>query len=193
LRRYEKNGLDWVESRMVTAAIEAGVEGASVLEIGGGIGKLQAEVLLAGADRGEVVELVAAFEPYAEELARRTGIGDRTSFRLADLLEAPEGAEQADVVLLNRVVCCSPEGVALAGVAAGLTRRTLAMSFPRDLLVVRVAVAAQNLAFRILGRAFRAFVHSPRELVAAATEVGLRHVETGRRGVWEYAVFERAD
>jgi magnesium-protoporphyrin O-methyltransferase len=108
---------------MLSAATSAGVDGASVLEIGGGIGKLQAEVLLAGAGRGEVVELVGAFGPYAEELARHKGIADRTSFRVIDLLEAPEEVAAADVVLLNRVVCCSPDGVALTGVAARLTRR----------------------------------------------------------------------
>jgi len=193
LRRYEKNGLDRIERRMVSAATAAGVAGASVLEIGGGIGKLQAEVLLAGAESGEVVELVGAFEPYAEELARRKGIVDRTRFRVVDLLEAPGEVAEADVVLLNRVVCCSPDGVELTGVAAQLARRTLALSFPRDLAVVRVAVGIQNLAFRLLGRAFRVFVHSPHELVAAATVAGLRLEETGRRGLWEYAVLERAE
>ncbi len=178
---------------MVSAATAAGVEGASVLEIGGGIGKLQAEVILAGAVRGEVVELVAAFEPYADELARRKGIADRTSFRVVDLLEAPEEAEEADLVLLNRVVCCSPDGVVLAGIAAGLTRRRLAMSFPRDLALVRVAVAAQNLVFRVLGKAFRAFVHSPRRARrrgdrgrapargdGPSGDVGVRRPRTGR-------------
>jgi magnesium-protoporphyrin O-methyltransferase len=178
---------------MVSAATAAGIDGVSVLEIGGGIGKLQAEVLLAGAARGEVVELVGAFAPYAEELARRKGIVDRTSFRVVDLLEAPWEVAEADLVLLNRVVCCSPDGVALTGVAARLTRRTMALSFPRDLVVIKVAVGIQNLVFRLLGRAFRVFVHSPRELVAAATGAGLRLEETGRRGLWEYVVFERAE
>jgi magnesium-protoporphyrin O-methyltransferase len=193
LRRYERHGLDRIERKMVSAATAGGVDGVSVLEIGGGIGKLQAEVLLAGAARGEVVELVGAFRPYAAELARRKELVDRTSFRLIDLLEAPEEVAEADLVFLNRVVCCSPDGVALTGVAARLTRRTLALSFPRDLAVVRVAFRIQNLAYRLLGRAFRVFVHPPRELVAAATEAGLRLEETGRRGVWEYVVLERSE
>jgi magnesium-protoporphyrin O-methyltransferase len=193
LRRYEERGLDRIERRMVSAATEGGVDGVSVLEIGGGIGKLQAEALLAGAARGEVVELVEAFGPYAAELARRKGIAGRTSFRVVDLLEAPEEVAEADLVFLNRVVCCSPDGVALTGVAARLTRRTLALSFPRDLAVVRMAVGIQNLAFRLLGRAFRVFVHPPGDLVAAATEAGLRLGETGRRGAWEYVVLERAE
>ena len=105
---------------MVAIASEPGVEGARILEIGGGLGALQAELLDAGAARGEVVELVVAYEPYARELARERGLEERTSFRVVDVLEEPEAVEPADVVLLNRVVCCSPDGVELARRSAAL-------------------------------------------------------------------------
>jgi magnesium-protoporphyrin O-methyltransferase len=177
---------------MVAAASRPGLDGARALEIGGGIGTLQAELVLAGAERGEVVELVAAYEPYARELARSRGLEERTTFRVADLVDDPDGAEPADVVLLNRVVCCTPDGLVLTGVAARLTRRTLALSFPRDRRAVHVASAVQNAFFRLLGRAFRVFVHEPSAIVAAAEAEGLRLVESGQGAVWEYAVLERA-
>jgi magnesium-protoporphyrin O-methyltransferase len=168
------------------------VEGERVLEIGGGIVKLQAELLLAGAEHGEVVELVATFEPYAVELARSRGLEERTSFRVADLLEDEDATEPADVVLLNRVVCCTPDGLELTGVAARLTRRRLALSFPRDRRALRAAVALQNAFFRVVGRAFRVFLHDPAALVAAGEAQGLRRVESGRGAIWEYIVLERA-
>ena len=84
----------------------------------------------------------------ARELARERGIEERTSFRVADVLESPESVEEADVVLLNRVVCCSPDGIALAGRAAGLTRRTLVLSFPRDVLWVRAGLRLVNIGMR---------------------------------------------
>ena len=81
-----------------------------MLEIGGGIGRIQAELLATGADQGEVVELVGAYEPYARELARDIGLEARTSFRIVDILDEPDAVEPADIVVLNRVVCCSPDG-----------------------------------------------------------------------------------
>jgi magnesium-protoporphyrin O-methyltransferase len=177
---------------MVEAAARPGVEGARVLEIGGGIGKLQTELLLAGAEQGEVVELVASFEPYAVELARSRGLEGRTSFRVADLLEDEAATEPADVVLLNRVVCCTPEGLELTGVAARLTRRRLALSYPRDRRALRAAVALQNAFFGLVGRAFRVFVHDPAAIVAAGEAHGLRRVESGHGAIWEYVVLERA-
>jgi magnesium-protoporphyrin O-methyltransferase len=191
LKRYRRKGLDEIEREMVDAAARPGLDGARVLEIGGGIGKLQAELLLAGAERGEVVELVAAFEPYAAELARSRGLEERTSFRVADLLDDPAATEPADVVLLNRVICCTPDGLELTGVAARLTRRRLALSFPRDRRAIRAAVALQNAFFRVVGRAFRVFVHEPAAIVAAGEAHGLRRVESGRGALWEYVVLER--
>jgi hypothetical protein len=192
LKRYRTKGLDELESRMVAAASAEGVEGARVLEIGGGIGALQAELLLAGAETGEVVELVTSYGPYARELARDTGLAQRTSFRVVDILDEPEVVDPADVVVMNRVVCCSPDGVALTREAAGHTRRVLVLSFPRDVGWMRAAARVANLGFKVLGWSFRMFVHRRAALVAAAEAEGLRLEVSDHNVVWEFAALRRA-
>jgi hypothetical protein len=177
---------------MVESALAEGVDGARVLEIGGGIGAIQVELLQAGAERGEVVELVPAFEPFARELAREAGLEVRTSFRVADVLDDPAAIEAADVVVLNRVVCCSPDGVALTAHAASLARRTLVLSFPRDVLWIRVGARTANGGLRLLGRSYRVFIHAREALIAAAEAEGLRLSDSGRRGGWEFAALNRA-
>src|SRR5262245_55322133 len=52
LERYRSKGLDELERRIVASAEESGVQGARVLEIGGGIGTIQTELLEAGAALG---------------------------------------------------------------------------------------------------------------------------------------------
>lgn len=176
---------------MAEAAADGGLDGARVLEIGGGIGAIQAELLGSGAAHGEVVELIAEYGPYAEELARERGIAERTSFRVVDVLEEPDAIEPAEVVLLNRVVCCSPDGVRLTAVAARLTRRTLVLSYPREALWVRGALALVNAGLRLLGRSFRVFLHPPAALASAAEAEGLRRTGGERGAVWELAAFRR--
>jgi len=176
---------------MIAAASAGGLDGARVLEIGGGIGTLQSELLGAGAAHGEIVELVAAWEPYARELARERGIAERTSFRVADVLESPESIEDADVVLLNRVVCCSPDGIALAGRAAQLARRTLVLSFPRVVFWIRAGLRLVNVGMRVTGRSFRVFLHPPADLVRSAEAAGLTLVESGHRRMWAFAALRR--
>ncbi|HET7744334.1 MAG TPA: methyltransferase domain-containing protein [Gaiellaceae bacterium] len=191
LNRYRSRGLDRLDRAVLAAASAGGVEGSEVLEIGGGIGAIQSELLDSGARRGEIVELVSSWEPYAIELARERGHGDSTTFRIADVLEEPETVEQADVVVLNRVVCCSPDGVELARSAARLTRRTLVLSYPRNAFWLRAGAWVMNGAFRALGRSYRLFLHPRSALVAAAGAEGLILEDEGRTFVWEYIGFRR--
>jgi magnesium-protoporphyrin O-methyltransferase len=191
LARFRKDGLDRIERQMIDSAISAGLGDGRVLEIGGGIGKLQAELLTAGAVSGEVVELVSAYEPYALELARELELEDRTTYVVADILDQPESVDPADLVLMNRVVCCSADGVELTAAAARLTRRTLVLSYPRDVWWVRLGIRAINAAQRVIRRSFRAFVHPPSALLAAAQAEGLTLVASGRSRIWEFAALGR--
>ncbi len=191
LRRYRQKGLDGIERGMVNAAAAEGLDGARVLEIGGGVGAIQAELLDAGAHEGEIVELVAAYEPFARELARDKGLEQRIAFRVADVIEDASGVQHADVVVLNRVVCCSPDGVRLTGIAARLAQRTLVLSFPRDRMLVRAGLQLINVAMRALGRSFRVFAHRRAALVAAAEGEGLGLAVSERGFAWEFVALRR--
>jgi hypothetical protein len=192
LEKYRNKGLDKLERRMIASVSSGALNGMRVLEIGGGIGRIQAELLVAGADQGEIIELVPAYEPYARELARETGLAERTSFRIVDILEEPDAVEPADIVVLNRVVCCSPDGVDLTAAAAQLARQTLVLSFPRDIALVRAGIRLLNASFRLRRNPFRAYVHRPNALFAAATGAGLRLVRGEQGAFWQWAALERA-
>ncbi len=192
LARYRRRGLDELELRMLESAVGVGVDGARVLEIGGGLGTIGSELVAAGAAACEVVELVPAWEPYALELAREHGFEEQTSFRVVDILDRPDEVAPADIVILNRVVCCTPDGIALTGEAASHARRTLVLSFPRDVLWVRALIRGLNAGMWMLRRSYRAFVHPPAALLGAAGAAGLVPATGGRRGfVWQYAALTR--
>jgi 16S rRNA G966 N2-methylase RsmD len=190
LRRYLRKGLGGNDARQIAAwATDGGLEGATVVEVGGGIGQIQAELVRRGAERGTVVEVVGGYERTARELADAIGIADRSTFLLADLVEAPDAVDRADVVVLRRVVCCSPVGPSVLAAAAGRTRRTLLASYPRDRLAVRAVIRLQNAGLALMRKRFRVFVHPPAALERAAAEQGLRLARTSRDAVWETAQF----
>ena len=187
---YLSGGLDDLERNML-AALPAQAKGSTsrILEIGGGVGALQAELLKAGAGSGEVVELLDVYAPYARRLAEKLGIADRTSFHVHDLLAAPEAVESADVVLLNRVVCCSADGLELTAAAAELTRGALGIVFPRANAVSRLLAVAERFTARLFGRKYRIFIWSAEQLSTAAASAGLEPVAKGGSFVWRYLVF----
>ena len=167
-------------------------DGESVLEIGGGIGEIEIELLRAGADRATNVELSRAYEQQGLSVVEQAGLEGRIEWRYGDIAADPSLAPPADVVVLNRVVCCYPDMPALVGAATDRTRRALALSFPRDLRLIRAAAVAINLMSRIRRSDFRFFVHSPERIVATAREGGLSLVHEHRGRLWQIAELERA-
>jgi len=191
LGSYRRRGLAKLDRKLLESIDPATFDGGRVVEIGGGIGVLQAELLRQGAASGEVIELVSDYQPYAAELAADLGVAERTKFRVVDVLENREALEPADVVLLNRVICCSPDGLELVNLAAARTRRALLLSYPRDSLVLRLAARLQHRLFRLFRRQYRFYVRPTADVVAAATSAGLRLHSSGRGLVWEHATFVR--
>jgi magnesium-protoporphyrin O-methyltransferase len=191
LRRYLENGLGGADAKLIAEWAEAdGLEGKSVVEVGGGIGQIQTELLRRGAARGRVVEVVPQYELPAGELARAAGVSARTSFVLTDLLGAPDSVEPGDVVILRRVVCCTPNGPELLGAAAAKSRRMLLASYPRDRMITRAFSRLENLCFRLVRKRFRSYVHPPAELERAVARGGLTRSRVARGLVWETARYD---
>ncbi len=171
--RYRKRGLDRTARRLVGFLEERGVEGASVLEIGGGVGEIHLELLRRGAARAVNLELSAAYDEDAARLAGDAGLEGRVERRLHDIAVEPGAVAPADVVVLHRVVCCYPDYERLLGSAAMHARRALVFSHPPRNVVSRALLGSQNLFFKALGREFRTFAHSPKAMRAVLERHGL--------------------
>jgi 2-polyprenyl-3-methyl-5-hydroxy-6-metoxy-1,4-benzoquinol methylase len=190
-KRYRKRGLDKTARQMVHFLESRGLGGASVLEIGGGLGEIQLELLKRGATRTVNLELSAAYDTEAARLAKETALERRMERRLHDIAVDPAGVEPADVVVLNRVVCCYPDYERLLGAAADHARRLLVFSHPPRNPISRLVVAVQNAGFRVMGREFRVFTHPPEAMIEVVERHGLRHTFTHRRLVWRVAGLQR--
>ncbi len=189
--RYRKRGLDRTARRMVDLIAAAGIEGATVLEIGGGVGEIHLELLERGAAAATNLELSPAYDSEAERLVVEKGLAGRVHRRLVDLAAEPAAVEPADVVVLHRVVCCYPDYVRLLSAAAGRARRQLVFSHPPRNLVSRTVVALQNLLLRAGRREFRTFTHPPAAMVGVLEEHGLTVRATSPSAVWQVVALSR--
>jgi 2-polyprenyl-3-methyl-5-hydroxy-6-metoxy-1,4-benzoquinol methylase len=117
LRKYREKGPIPSTKALIDALIAEGVEGATVLDIGGGIGAVQHELLAAGAAHVTSVDASVSYLEAAREEASRRGVEDRVTYRHGDFVELAESVPPADVVTLDRVLNVYPEY--LTGAAAG--------------------------------------------------------------------------
>ena len=191
-KRYRRKGLDDTAEFMVEFLRSHGVGGASVLEIGGGVGALEVELLKGGAERAVNVELSPYYEETARELWREAGVEGRADYVVGDIAAAGGEIGAADVVVMHRVVCCYPDYDGLIGAAAERTRRYLVMSFPRPRRLIRAGLGAFNLVASLLRWEYRTFVHSPQALAEAAERRGLALAAESNGRIWQVAALERA-
>ena len=191
-KRYRRRGLDGTSRRIVDFLKKQGVEGQTVLEIGGGIGAIQIELLKAGASRATSIELTPTYEQVANELLSETGLSGRVERMVMDFAQAADQVEAADVVVMNRVLCCYHDMPRLAGAAADHARQTLVMTFPRGALWIRAGLGIGNGLLWLTRRHFHIFVHPPSEIIATSQRHGLQAVLNDTGLLWTLAALSRA-
>ena len=190
--RYSKRGLDPTAQTMVQFLNGLGIEGTSVLEIGGGIGEIEIELLQVGAARAQNLELSPAYEQPARQLAGQAGVQGRLDWRIHDLAGDPGAVAPADLVVLHRVVCCYPDYERLLAAAADHARRALVFSYPPRNLLSRAFYGVFNLVMRLTRSSFRGFAHPPGAMLAVLEDHGLRRTYQHRSRIWQVAGLERA-
>jgi 2-polyprenyl-3-methyl-5-hydroxy-6-metoxy-1,4-benzoquinol methylase len=189
--RYRKRGLDPTAQTMVQFLQELGIEDASILEIGGGVGEIQIELLKLGAARAQNLELSPDYEQQARMLAGQAGVQGRLDWRIHDLAQDPAAVVPADLVILHRVVCCYPDYERLLGAAADHARRALVFSYPPRNALSRAFYGVFNLVMRLTRSSFRGFAHPPDAMLGVLEDRGLRRTYKGRSHIWQVAGLER--
>jgi SAM-dependent methyltransferase len=191
LREYRRNGPKGWTARLIEELSRGGVDGLTVLDIGAGVGAVHQSLLAAGAASATDVDASGPYLAAAKEEAERRGLADRVTYVKGDaVLVGPDVAE-ADIVALDRVVCCYVDMDALVRMAASHTRKRLGMVFPRDSGWIRAGVGLSNRWSALRGDPFRVYVHPTDAVVAIAREAGLEPVSTHRGWFWQTLVLER--
>ena len=188
-KEYRRKGLDPAARWMVGVARDQGIEGASALEAGGGVGAIQIELLKAGAARSTIVEMSSGYDDEASLLAREAGVEQRLQRRIGNFSSTE--VAPADIVVLHRVVCCYPDYGELLGAAADRTRRLLVFTHPPGNIVGWMFVAVANAWMRLTGNTLRVFAHPPAALVDAVRLHGLELAAQRTRGLWRGLAFVR--
>ena len=192
-RAYRRSG-PHASTRALADALAAGdASGLTVLDIGGGVGALHHLLLQRGATSAVDVDASRPYLAAAGREAERLGLAERVEFVHGDFVGVADGVSPADLVGLDRVVCCYPDARALVSAAAARTRRRLGIVMPPDGRLSTLIVGLVNVWQRIQRSAFRMQAHPHATIVAAAANAGLRLSGTRSVGLWRLLVFERPD
>ncbi len=188
---YRANGPDPSTQRLLEALVAEGVRGATLLDIGGGIGAVQLELLKAGVIESVDVDASSAYLAAAKAEADELGWLGRTTYLHGDFTQLAGEVEPADVVTLDRVICCYPDARALIGRSAAKARRLYGLVHPVDRWWTRVIATIGNLGYRLFRNPYRMYVHRQALIDALLETEGLELVTERSRRFWRSAVYRR--
>jgi magnesium-protoporphyrin O-methyltransferase len=191
LREYRRGGPARTTQLLLDALVRESVAGQTVLDIGGGVGAIQLALLKAGAAAATDVDASAAYLAAAREEAARQGHAERVTYHHGNFVDLADTLAPADIVTLDRVICCYHDMPALVERSAAKAARLYGLVFPRDTWWVRAAVRAENALMWLQRSSFRMFAHSSAAVDAAVRRNGLHQRFLRNAGPWQVVVYER--
>jgi magnesium-protoporphyrin O-methyltransferase len=190
--RYQKKGPDATTRELIEVLSEGAAPGSTLIDVGSGIGALSQALLDGPVSHATLVDESSSYQAAARDLARERGTADRCTFVGDDFVHAQPGLGRADVVTLDRVVCCYPDYEGLLGAAAETGASLCGFSHPRDRWYIKPVIALINLTRWIVRSEFRVFVHSEPKMMAFLSAREFRVLSEGGTFVWKVTVMERS-
>jgi SAM-dependent methyltransferase len=184
LARYRAQGPGATTRLLLAGLTKARALHGRLLDIGSGIGALTFELLERRLTSAVGVDLSSAHVATAAQEASRRGRSASTRFVQGDFLVMADQLSSADIVTLDRVVCCYPEYERLLAESLRHADRFFAFSYPKDAWFVRTWVGLENLGRRITQHTFRSFIHPVSAMEDVIRQSGFKRVHTGRTWTW---------
>jgi len=191
LESYRMKGPPKTTQLLIDALQSEDIEGLSLLDIGGGVGMIQHEMVRAGVEQVFNVDASTAFLKVAQEVASERGYRDRATYQYGDFVDVAERIPQVDIVTLDKVICCYHDMQALVSTSAAKAAKLYGVVYPRDSWPLRIVMIIINFLQSLRRHPFRAFVHPTKEVNSLIEGVGLRQRSRRFAGIWQVVVYER--
>jgi SAM-dependent methyltransferase len=190
LRTYRRHGLNKRQQQIIKM-LEPLALARDVLDIGCGLGAVGTTLLKRSVSQGTFVDISGDYLRAAREVADDAGVGERATFVQDDFATSLRPYSKADVVVLDRVVCCYPDAITLLEKAARHSDKALVFTYPRPFWFMPLFRALCALSMKVMRREYRFFLHDPEVLLEAATSSGHKHEETRTAGMWRMVTLQK--
>ena len=162
-----------------------------MLDVGAGVGAVHLSLLESGASAAVDVDASPAYVAAARDEAARRGVSDRVRHEVGDFVALAPSVEEADVVVLDRVVCCYGDMVALVSLSAARARRRYGLVYPKDAAWIRFGFRVANVASRLFRSRTRIHAHRTADVDGLIRAAGLAPKTRRTNIFWQMVVYER--
>jgi len=191
LEAYRKNGASNTTRMLLEGLTKHKLDDMTLLDIGGGVGAIPFALFNAGIRHAVGIDASQGYIRASKMEAEVQGVADRLTHQHGDFVALADDIEEADIVTLDRVVCCYPDMPALLNASADHAKRWVGMVYPRENLFTRLGIKLLNLTFWVRGNPFRVFVHPNVGVHDIMSQKGFGRVLHKKTLLWQVMLYER--
>jgi magnesium-protoporphyrin O-methyltransferase len=193
LKTYRKKGFNKTTRLLINFLKSLDIQGNTLLDIGGGIGTIQHELLKSGLSDVINVEASTAYINASKNEAERLGHKERIKFIHEDFIKVAHEVPITDIVTLDRVICCYPDMEKLVESSISRAGNYYGVVYPRDTWWMKIGFSVINLIEKVKRRKYRAFIHSKNDFHSIISKNKLKQLYFHRTKFWQIEVFERTE
>ncbi len=191
LKRLKKKGPNKPTRILLEYLGKLNIKDMTLLDIGGGVGAIQKALAEKGIRRIMDVDASPAYLTAAQQLAAEGGYLERARFIYGNFVEKAPEIEPADIVTLDRVLCCFPDVHSLVRYSAEKARQVYGVIFPRDRWFIKLGAVMLNLFLLISRNPFRTYIHSTALVDQLVHQHGFKTWQVAYAGVWQVRIYRR--
>jgi 2-polyprenyl-3-methyl-5-hydroxy-6-metoxy-1,4-benzoquinol methylase len=188
-KRFEKKGFEPSQKQLLEGLQQAGYQDSRILEIGSGVGHLHQTLLEQGAKSAVGIDLASKMITEAQHWAEERKLTNRVEYVEGDFMDISESVPDADVTVLDKVVCCYPDADGLVHTSLNKTSRVYALTYPRNRWYVRLVMGMAALVMKIMRSNFRSYVHDPELIEEWIRGAGFDKIYQDNNLVWLTQVY----
>jgi len=191
LRLYRAEGPDETTGWLVDELEKQGVDGLTLLDIGGGVGAIQHELFANGVVSAVHVDASSAYVEAAKREAKRRKLGDKIEWHFGNFVDLAAELKPADIVTLDKVICCYDDMPSLVRKSAKLTKHFYGIVIPRDTWWLRIGFRVMDFFQGLFKNPYRAFVHPHEKIESIINRAGLKRIFERHNWVWAVILYAK--
>lgn len=190
-KRYERKGPNKTTRLLLSALKKNELSELSVLDIGGGVGVIQHELLKNGVIKATNVDASTAYQNTAREISVENGTDNLMHFMHGDFTDLEQDISIHDIVTLERVVCCYPHVDELLDTSLNKAAKYYGIVHPRSNIFFKALNKCADLYLWMKGNPFRTFMHSEKMMHGIIEEHGFKKIYSGNSTIWRVSLFKK--
>jgi magnesium-protoporphyrin O-methyltransferase len=191
LKKYREKGSAKTTRLLINFLKNEGVKDMRLLDIGGGVGVIQHELLKEGLSSAISVDASSAYLNAAKKEAEYQGHVDRIVYHHGDFINLSPNIPLVDVVTLDRVICCYPDMKKLVETSIARAKSYYGIVFPRNTWWARLGISLINVFEKLKRSDFRVFAHSREEIHNVVQEKNFELCMDKKAGIWQVDIFKK--